>query len=622
MESIDWKHRLPGGLLGGRIVSVDDVERGDKCGCVCPACKTPLRANHGEKNCHYFSHQPMGEKTCGGAFESTVHHLAKQIIEEKGSLCIPPVIVEYSNVTTVNDPRLYRYGQKHSYESEKFKVFKIKDIVLESPLSKNINIIPDIQGNIDGIPLLIEIAVTHFVDDDKKNKIKESGLRCIEIDLSSIHRKDTDLSVIYQKIERLISSGTRTSWIFSPRKKTLIEQLQKEIDEEIQKHPLTKAKKNLDKIVEIIKKLAAQVPSEDDREITQREVTHILWMFGERWREMYDFILYSMDTRSVLDCKTILKESGIKIIEEASQALNDKKNKTIGFEYLDQNYPQIRIYLQHPLGAINTILRSFADGPDGIYDPAPLYEGIDKDSFPIFIVREEMRYDPIHPENKKNDINDFNKYLISLFTGEYKFREFQEFELTVAITLANRIVDEGIPSSVNGAIRNHLVTRMCGWDRERLNGIVGSRSLYRNRNPVYSVSKIMVRNASLEIFLNIPPKNKKIRDDQFTNMMARSLRISPPGTNKPFPECFEIVRNLEFRHCYLAEINGFLALAVEYGVSERKEGYIIQKISVSPFIEKYGRLPNESEVKEMITKTGRLLDAFSLPSRADTGECT
>ena len=40
----------------GRMVHVDSVPRGLRCGCTCLNCHEPLLARHGEKNEHGFAH--------------------------------------------------------------------------------------------------------------------------------------------------------------------------------------------------------------------------------------------------------------------------------------------------------------------------------------------------------------------------------------------------------------------------------------------------------------------------------------------------------------------------------------------------------------------------------------
>jgi len=65
----------------GKLVFVDDVLTGNKCGCFCPACKEPVLAkNKGVKRTHHFAHQSGTE--CKYACESMLHCLAKEKIRE------------------------------------------------------------------------------------------------------------------------------------------------------------------------------------------------------------------------------------------------------------------------------------------------------------------------------------------------------------------------------------------------------------------------------------------------------------------------------------------------------------------------------------------------------------
>ena len=41
----------------GEVLSIDKVERGLACGCVCPACGTRLEARKGEIVRHHFAHE-------------------------------------------------------------------------------------------------------------------------------------------------------------------------------------------------------------------------------------------------------------------------------------------------------------------------------------------------------------------------------------------------------------------------------------------------------------------------------------------------------------------------------------------------------------------------------------
>ena len=147
-----------------RMVHIDTGKNGLECGCVCPSCKEPLVAkNDGKIREHHFAHANGAD--CGTGYQTMIHLLAKDIIEE---LKIFP---------------LFLNG----------KYLSACEIHKEVSLVKEFGIIPDILGftpvtdgpNIIGkIPVIVEIYVTHKVDEEKAMIIKDSGIPAIEIDLS------------------------------------------------------------------------------------------------------------------------------------------------------------------------------------------------------------------------------------------------------------------------------------------------------------------------------------------------------------------------------------------------------------------------------------------------------
>jgi hypothetical protein len=42
------------------FVDIYDVERGKKCTCICPSCRSPLIARHGDNNTWHFAHADKG----------------------------------------------------------------------------------------------------------------------------------------------------------------------------------------------------------------------------------------------------------------------------------------------------------------------------------------------------------------------------------------------------------------------------------------------------------------------------------------------------------------------------------------------------------------------------------
>ena len=143
------------------LVHIDSVERGAACKCRCPYCDAPLYAkNGGMVREHHFAHTQ--NHTCEGAYETTLHLLAKEIIKEQGGIMLP-----YSG----DIKRPNGFVKLHNIEIEKW--------------DKEYNFRPDLEGVMDdGRRLLIECLVTHKVDENKRNIIVSNNLLCIEIDLS------------------------------------------------------------------------------------------------------------------------------------------------------------------------------------------------------------------------------------------------------------------------------------------------------------------------------------------------------------------------------------------------------------------------------------------------------
>lgn len=138
------------------VKHISEVANGLKCDCVCIECSSKLvAANKGTKQIHHFRHHESSD--CNGSPETGLHLLAKKIIEE-------------SNYINLKRNKKLNYSE---YKSEK----QIQ------------NIIPDVQIiNELGETWLIEILVTHKVDEAKLEKIKRLNLNCLEIDLSKVDR--------------------------------------------------------------------------------------------------------------------------------------------------------------------------------------------------------------------------------------------------------------------------------------------------------------------------------------------------------------------------------------------------------------------------------------------------
>ena len=181
-------------LKDGNIVSIDEVQSGKDCGCVCPACGDELIARKGQKRMHHFAHR--SNEDCEYGYESSLHLAAKDILSRSEKMVIPPVYVEFPQ----------------SGKSKELLYLKKEIPVDRVELEKRFDtIIPDIVVYSGDKYFFIEIYVTHPIDDEKLKKLKEKNISTIEIDLSKIKR---DISV-EELSDILLKSSDRKSWKYN-----------------------------------------------------------------------------------------------------------------------------------------------------------------------------------------------------------------------------------------------------------------------------------------------------------------------------------------------------------------------------------------------------------------------
>ena len=148
-----------------RLMFIDNVPNGLECGCVCPGCKEKLIAkNDGKIREHHFAH--ASNKECITGYQTMIHLLAKDIIE---NFKIFPMAL---NGKYLSACEVYKEVNINQFGF-------IPDILGFTPITDG----PNIIGK---IPVIIEIFVTHRVDEEKKNKIIKAGIPAMEVDLSNV----------------------------------------------------------------------------------------------------------------------------------------------------------------------------------------------------------------------------------------------------------------------------------------------------------------------------------------------------------------------------------------------------------------------------------------------------
>lgn len=187
----------------GNLVHVDKVKNGQECKCKCPACGEDLVAKHGNSDrLHHFAH--ASGKDCEHAYESSLHLAAKHILEKAKGMVIPPIYVHFP------------LSKKDAVLIQEATTISFNRVILEQSFE---SFVPDViayQKNKDTgneTPLLVEIFVSHRVDDKKLQKVKEQKISTLEIDLS-----DTDRAVQMQELENiLLHDTTKKKWIFNAK---------------------------------------------------------------------------------------------------------------------------------------------------------------------------------------------------------------------------------------------------------------------------------------------------------------------------------------------------------------------------------------------------------------------
>ena len=171
-----------------KLVNVNDVPNGLECNCKCPGCKEPLIAkNDGKKRIHHFAHASDAE--CVHGYQTMIHLLAKEIIRETR------LIPKYNCIALDVKTEVRLNGLNI-----------IPDVLVFTEFKLDINYYNRyIKTNTYQVPIIIEIFVTHKVDEKKAEIIKKADIAAMEIDLSKTEAttKEELFNDIYNKPENI-----------------------------------------------------------------------------------------------------------------------------------------------------------------------------------------------------------------------------------------------------------------------------------------------------------------------------------------------------------------------------------------------------------------------------------
>lgn len=251
----------------GQAVCVSDVQRGLACECFCPACNSPLMAKKGQKRIAHFAHIKGAD--CDHGYEEAVHLLAKEVFRETKMLCPPQFVIryecDYNRATGQMAEKIHIDNSKRKrtddYEIQDEEIMTLmRDLNLTNKTAgrkshsfsitfdevlieqSRGNIIPDAIGKKQGNELFVEFWNTHAVNDEKFDKIRESRIACVEVDLSDFKLKNSR-EADFKAMKSYLTSTSHIRWIYYPQ---AIENIKKELREDLTKIQEKEAKQQKD----------------------------------------------------------------------------------------------------------------------------------------------------------------------------------------------------------------------------------------------------------------------------------------------------------------------------------------------------------------------------------------
>jgi len=191
-------------IKNGELVHVSEVESGLKCDCTCPACNVRLVARKGEVKEHHFAHAK--DDDCKKGTETALHMMAKTILEKEKRIRVPKVFVSAKFAASQNHGHDLPRHRREFVSGEMYVRFDLAE------LEKRIDdFIPDVALYSGNQCLLVEIKVSHGVDDDKMQKIRDADISVLEVDLSAL----SGTIAADQLRDVLIENITQKKWLYN-----------------------------------------------------------------------------------------------------------------------------------------------------------------------------------------------------------------------------------------------------------------------------------------------------------------------------------------------------------------------------------------------------------------------
>jgi len=177
----------------GTLAHISTVQRGRACNCSCPSCDGHLVARtKADHMVPHFAHS--GGEACGGGPETALHLLAKEVFCANPRMLLP------------ERPALDSRRQLMTKPSQ-----EVETEFLRLEYTDPKKIIPDLYVRALGHDLFVEVAVTHFSDETKIQRLREHRIPAVEVDLSRVPRDSRREDIA----EAVLRTAPRR-WLYHP----------------------------------------------------------------------------------------------------------------------------------------------------------------------------------------------------------------------------------------------------------------------------------------------------------------------------------------------------------------------------------------------------------------------
>jgi competence protein CoiA len=179
-----------------RLIHISEAERGLICNCYCMVCNERMVAKKGQEREHHFAHE-SNKAACIINHETLLHQFAKRVIQDALGLVVP----QDSNRKITGSLQL----------SQSNPTWLMLDRVEEEKQLGDIR--PDLIGYTLDAQVLIEIAYSSFVDNEKLAKLEARNLLALEIDLSAFDPEYFDVETTK---EAILNGVDLKKWLYFP----------------------------------------------------------------------------------------------------------------------------------------------------------------------------------------------------------------------------------------------------------------------------------------------------------------------------------------------------------------------------------------------------------------------